>query len=79
MRKKCIYIYYVIEVFKNYQALNYSGLKGRLLSTSYSPLDDHTKYYNMNSELDKIFKEKNQNGLVRFEYETEVYYGRLYD
>jgi ubiquinone/menaquinone biosynthesis C-methylase UbiE len=70
---------YVREIFENYQLLDYPGLKGRLLSTSYAPLDDHPNYINMITELEKIFKENNQNGLIRFDYETEVYCGRLYD
>lgn len=67
------------KVFENYQLLNYSGLKGRLLSTSYAPLDDNPNFNKMIMNLEEIFNENNQNGLVRFEYETEVYYGRLYD
>ena len=70
---------YIKEVFDNYQFLDYLGLKGRLLSTSYSPLDDHPNYNNMITELEKIFEENNQKGLVKFDYETEVYYGRLHD
>ncbi len=66
------------EVFNNYQHLDYAGLKGRLLSTSYAPLDDHPNYNKMINDLEIIFQENNQNGLVRFDYETEVYYGRLY-
>ena len=67
------------EVFENHQFLDYPGLKGRLLSTSYTPLVDHPNYNNMITELEKIFNENNQNGLVRFDYETALYYGRLYD
>jgi len=70
---------YKREVFDNYQFLDYHGLKGRLLSTSYTPLDDHPNYNNMITELEKIFNENNQSGLIRFDYETEVYYGRFYD
>lgn len=70
---------YKREVVDNYQYLDYPGLKGRLLSSSYTPLDDHPNYNNMITELKKIFNENNQNGEVKFEYETEVYYGRLYD
>lgn len=70
---------YIREVFDNYQFLDYLGLKGRLLSTSYAPLDDHPNYNNMITELEKIFEENNQKGLVKFDYETEVYYGRLHD
>ena len=70
---------YIREVFGNYQLLNYPGLKGRLLSTSYAPLDDHPNYNRMITDLEQIFKINNQKGLVRFDYETEVYYGRLYE
>lgn len=70
---------FIREVFDNYQFLDYSGLKGRLLSTSYAPLDDHPKYNNMITDLEQIFNKNNQNGLIRFDYETEVNYGRLYD
>lgn len=70
---------YIREVFDNYQFLDYPGLMGRLLSTSYAPLNDHPNYNNMITDLEQIFNENNQKGLVRFDYETEVYYGRLYD
>jgi len=70
---------YKREIFDNYQLLDYPGLKGRLLSTSYAPLDNHPNYYGMITDLEKIFNENNQNGLVKFEYETELYYGQLYD
>ena len=70
---------YIREIFENYQYLDYTGLKGRLLSTSYAPLSGHPNYNNMITELKKIFEENNQNGLIRFDYETEVYYGQLYE
>ncbi len=63
--------------FDNYQFFNFSGLKGRLLSLSYVPLKDHKAYDNMITDLKKIFKESNSNGIVKLEYETEVYYGHL--
>jgi ubiquinone/menaquinone biosynthesis C-methylase UbiE len=70
---------YKRKIFDNYQTLDYPGLKGRLLSSSYTPLEDHPKFNNMITELEKIFKENNHNGVIKFEYETEVYYGQLYD
>ena len=33
----------------------------------------------MITDLEKIFQDNNQNGLVRFDYETEVYCRRLFD
>ena len=42
---------YIREVFENYQFLDYPGLQGRLLSTSYAPLDDHPNYNHMITEF----------------------------
>ena len=69
---------YKREVFDNYQFLDYPGLKGRKLSISYAPLENHPNYNNMITELGKVFNGSNHNGLVKFEYETEIY-GRLDD
>ncbi len=64
-------------IFDNYQVLDFKGLKGRLLSTSYIPLDDHPNYNNMISDLRKIYEKHEKNGIIKFEYETEVFYGQL--
>jgi ubiquinone/menaquinone biosynthesis C-methylase UbiE len=63
--------------FDNHQIFDYEGLEGRLLSTSYIPLSDHPIYNNMLLELNKIFEKFQENGRIRFEYETEVFYGQL--
>ena len=63
--------------FDNYQIFDYNGLEGRLLSTSYIPLDDHPKFNNMLLDLKLLFKKYQENGLIKFEYDTEVIYGQL--
>ena len=63
--------------FDNFQIFDYSGLEGRLLSTSYIPLDDHPKHNDMLLDLKRLFKKYQENGLIRFEYDTEVIYGQL--
>ena len=60
-------------VFENYQIFDYEGLEGRLLSSSYVPLNGHKNYEPMLKELKRIFETYNDNGKVRFEYETVVY------
>ncbi|MFX1323052.1 MAG: class I SAM-dependent methyltransferase [Promethearchaeota archaeon] len=65
------------KIFYNYQDLDYDGFKGRLLSTSYIPLEDNPRFFNMLKDLKKIFLKYQKNGIVRLEYNTEVYYGRL--
>ena len=65
------------KVFYNYQELDYDGFKGRLLSTSYIPLEDNPRFNKMLEDLKKIFLTYQKNGTVRLEYNTEVYYGKL--
>lgn len=63
--------------FEFQQTFDYEGLKGRLLSASYAPEADHPNYDAMLSEVRKIFDANEKDGRVTFEYETELYYGRL--
>lgn len=66
-----------VKVFSNEQDFDYDGLKGRLLSSSYAPLEGHPQYAPMIDALRKIFFEHQTNGQVRFEYDTRVYYGHI--
>jgi SAM-dependent methyltransferase len=68
---------YKRKVFYNYQDLDFESLKGRLLSVSYIPLEGEPNYEDMLKELYWVFKEYEQNGIVRLEYDTEIYYGKL--
>ncbi|MFX0166111.1 MAG: class I SAM-dependent methyltransferase [Candidatus Hodarchaeota archaeon] len=68
---------YKKSVFYNYQDLDFNGLKGRLLSVSYIPLEGGPNYEKMLDELKMIFEENMKNGRVRIEYDTEIYYGKL--
>jgi SAM-dependent methyltransferase len=68
---------YQYETFENSQSFNFEGLKGRLLSSSYSPEAGQPGYKPMLSELRKIFGDHQIDGRVDFLYETSLYYGRL--
>jgi len=68
---------YNYMMFSNYQIFDYDSLEGRLLSTSYIPLDDHPSYVDMLADLKKLYNKYQQNGLIRFDYKTEVIYGKL--
>lgn len=61
----------------NAQQLNYNGIKGRLLSSSYVPSEGNVNYSPMLAELEQIYKQYNQNGEVSFDYDTAIYYVRL--
>ena len=65
------------DVFENYQKLDYHGLEGRVLSSSYAPLKDHPNHEAMIRTLKQIFKQYQHKNNVILEYETEVYYGQL--
>ncbi|QKS48712.1 class I SAM-dependent methyltransferase (plasmid) [Paenibacillus cellulosilyticus] len=59
------------------QSFDFDGLSGRLHSSSYAPTPDHPNFEPMMKELRAIFDQNEQDGLVPFEYETEIYWGEL--
>lgn len=65
------------RVFAMSQEFDYTGLEGRLLSSSYAPGPEHTRHAPMLRELRRIFDAHAQDGLVSFDYKTRVYFGRL--
>lgn len=66
-----------LKVFDNAQVFDYESLKGRVLSSSYMPMEGDPKHEPMITELRKIFHEHQTDGKVTFEYDTEMYYGRI--
>jgi hypothetical protein len=65
------------RVFDMRQQFDYEGAAGRLLSSSYAPLEGHPNYAPMMSELRRIFGTHARDGEIEFEYLTRVFYGRL--
>ncbi|MCY9528912.1 class I SAM-dependent methyltransferase [Paenibacillus alvei] len=59
------------------QLLNEEELAGRLLSSSYAPEPGHPNYEPMKAELARIFERNQQNGVVSFDYETEIFWGEV--
>jgi SAM-dependent methyltransferase len=68
---------YQERIFDLRQQLDYEGAAGRLLSSSYAPLEDHPNHAPMMRELERIVRAHAQHGLIEFEYNTRVYYGQL--
>lgn len=66
-----------LQTLENAQHFNFESLKGRLLSSSYAPDQDHPNFAPMLEELENIFHANQKQGIVNFEYETKVYYGHL--
>jgi len=72
-----LFFNYQKETFDNFQDLDFTSFKGRVLSSSYIPLTDNPIFPKMIIELEDLFNKHQRNGTIRIEYDTEVYLGRL--
>ncbi len=61
------------------QEFDFDGFAGRLRSSSYVPTEEHPDFAPMMAELRRIFQTYQQNGLVRIDYLTRIYFGQLKD
>lgn len=61
---------------ENEQRLDFDGLRGRLLSSSYIPKSGE-KHEQMIRALPKLFDDHAVEGRVVLEYDTKIYYGHL--
>jgi ubiquinone/menaquinone biosynthesis C-methylase UbiE len=66
-----------LNTLENAQHFDFASLKGRLLSSSYTPEPEHPNFKPMLAELEEIFHANQKAGMVSFEYETKIYYGHL--
>jgi SAM-dependent methyltransferase len=64
--------------FKLCQQFDFEGVAGRLLSSSYAPLEGHPNHDPMMHELQRIFRAHVRMGKVEFEYVTRLYFGKLH-
>jgi SAM-dependent methyltransferase len=65
------------HTFESIQHLDYDGLEGRLLSSSYIPPAGHPSYEPMLKELKRTFEAAQISGKVALEYNTLVYFAQL--
>jgi SAM-dependent methyltransferase len=65
------------RVFAMRQEFDYTGVEGRLLSSSYAPGPDHPQHAPMLRELGRLFEANAVEGRAVFEYQTRLYFGRL--
>ncbi len=59
------------------QEFDFDGLKGRLLSSSYIPKETDDAFAPMLAELQRLFELYEQNGKVKFEMDTLIFWGSL--
>jgi hypothetical protein len=63
-------------VCNNFQIFNYDGLRGRLLSSSYTPKEDQVGYELLLEGLEELFEKHQENDQIQFIYLTEMFYGK---
>lgn len=61
--------------FQNAQIFDFPALKGRLLSSSYVPEKGHPSHDPMMKALEDLFGKYQEQGMVKFHYQTMVYTG----
>jgi len=66
-----------LATFPNAQHFDWTGLCGRLDSSSYAPRPGDKNYEPTIAELKRLFESHQKNGRVDFLYSTNVYYGTL--
>ena len=72
-----LFFNYQKETFYNFQELDFPRFKGRVLSSSYIPLVDNPIFPRMILELEDLFNKHQRNGIIRIEYDTEIYLSKL--
>jgi hypothetical protein len=66
-----------VKTCQNNQLFDFEGLRGRCLSSSYSPNEGSPGYDALIADLRKSYERHQLDDVVRFEYETQVFYGQL--
>ncbi len=70
-------VQYQERVFQYMQEFDFEGLSGRLLSSSYSPLQQDPRHAPMMRDLEQIFRDHARDNKIRFEYDTQVFVSKL--
>jgi SAM-dependent methyltransferase len=63
--------------FDNSQQLPFSGLLGRLKSSSYCPAENSPQYPSLAAELAALFEQFAVNDVIDFQYDTQLYLGTI--
>jgi len=59
------------------QKMDFAGVKGRMLSSSYTPEPGHPNHEPMMAELMRIYQAHQVDGAAVFQYITRMYWGRI--
>ena len=65
-----------LATFPNQQLLDFDGLAGRVMSSSYAPMPDRPEHEPLMAGLKEVFDRHQRDGKVVFLYQTLVYFGQ---
>ena len=65
------------KTFVNAQTLDFEGMKGRILSSSYMPSETDLLFEPMVAELQRLFAKYAESGKIQILYSTNIFYTRL--
>ena len=63
--------------FQHQQTVDFDGLKGRMLSSSYIPAPENPRFPAMLKNLETLFAEHAENGKIDIIYDTKIFYGQI--
>ena len=66
-----------LQTFDNVQVFDFDGVKGRALSSSYSPAPGHPLHQPFLAALADLFARFQENNAVQIQYVTRLYWGKL--
>jgi hypothetical protein len=75
--EKSFQVVFDVKTFLNVQTLDFEGLKGRLLSSSYTPSETDSRFMPMLAELQRLFEKYAESGKIQILYNTKIFYTRL--
>lgn len=64
-------------VFPNSQSVDFDGLRGRMLSSSYVPSEENPRFAEMLENLKSLFAEHAENGRIDILYNTKIFYAQI--
>jgi SAM-dependent methyltransferase len=65
------------KTFLNAQTVDFDGLKGRILSSSYMPAENDSLFEPLVKELKRLFEKYAESGKIQILYSTNIFYTRL--
>lgn len=63
--------------FDNSQEFDFESLRGRMMSSSYAPLEGETNYTEIMAGLREIFDKHQSCGMVKLKYRTQLFWGKV--